>query len=693
MALQKISQSTYKGLCLKIGTQEQVCFRRDFVDIAELLSTPKGINGTGIKTGSWREGFRLKGSDIDCINWEENARVIWNKFQWQVDSFHEYTVVLCDCSKSPPGYVLLQMILLHHPFLLSACIGYEHALLFSSTKYRALRGSTLHGQNFIMHGPCYRLEEGGVKYDLAFGLSSDHWPPPALGWIDRCQAWPPSTVVADIVRSGCHFVSIGSKVGNHTDNEWRISFSKAEQKLVYAMNHTQFLTYGLLKLFLKEVINKEIKEENTVLSSYHMKTAIFWVIQQNTIPNWNPQNLLEGFWICFKLLLKWIYKGVCPNFFIPENNLFLEKMHSEAQYTTFNRLYDLYEKGIMVILECPSIGSYIYDSFVFDPRLSLSTEHMMISEAAFDEELFQEINNSVLYPHKLKPTEYIERVEKLLRFPLSQYKILMLQRLTVRILQITVFHFNSKRTDALNVNKQMYILDKMYCNMLKIAAKFGFISDMLYIAMYFYITCRYKEAICIINATKVKLREPGLFYLKILDQEGYIEAVSGQSWSIKMREAAAADVRLHKNILYIPELTPEQVYSSKNGRHFLSIPPVVLLHMLEFLCYNQMDAVKARTALQNLEDVVFMDDRIPLFISDISLSILGICYLMSGNPWPAILCYIQSLKQYHRNGIHEITAMRMLGIIYRIMKNLSALSLPELHKLLEKCLQYMINAL
>lgn len=69
------------------------------------------------------------------------------------------------------------------------------------------------------------IEEMGIKFDMATGLSSDHWPPPALGRIDRCQAWLPPTVVADIVRSGCHFVPIGSNVGNHTATEWTISFS------------------------------------------------------------------------------------------------------------------------------------------------------------------------------------------------------------------------------------------------------------------------------------------------------------------------------------------------------------------------------------------------------------------------------------------------------------------------------------
>lgn len=40
-------------------------------------------------------------------------------------------------------------------------------------------------------------------------------------------------------------------LGLHENEEWRISFSQAEYKFVCAMNHCQFLTFGLLKLFLK----------------------------------------------------------------------------------------------------------------------------------------------------------------------------------------------------------------------------------------------------------------------------------------------------------------------------------------------------------------------------------------------------------------------------------------------------------
>ena len=115
------------------------------------------------------------------------------------------------------------------------------------------------------------------------------------------------------------------------------------------MNYTQFLVYGLLKLFLKE-FNNGLNEEEKLLCSYHIKTATFRAIQQNTIAHWSPQNLLAGFWVCFKLLLMWVFNGACPNFFIPENNMFLNKVHSDEQKNLFTPLYALCKQGITFLM-------------------------------------------------------------------------------------------------------------------------------------------------------------------------------------------------------------------------------------------------------------------------------------------------------------------------------------------------------
>ncbi|XP_078320323.1 cyclic GMP-AMP synthase-like receptor 2 [Crassostrea virginica] len=295
-ALQTISESVYVGLCLKIGTPELVTMRRDFVDMEELLKKAKTDNMETMLSGSRREGFRLKGSDVDFMCWFKNHRVIWDFSQATLYNTHRYALILCDSSESPPGFTLLWLPLaVAGRLTLSSSIRINGALYISSAMYRD-NTCTLLTPDFTVHGPCSSGKIGVEERDNAHCFVSEFWPPSASSWINRCHSWPPPHVVNDIIRSGCHFVAIGHKLGKHADNEWRISFSKAEQKLVYSMNHTQFLVYGLLKLFVKE-FNHGFHEEEKLLCSYHMKTTIFWAIQQSAIPKWCPQNLLVGFWV------------------------------------------------------------------------------------------------------------------------------------------------------------------------------------------------------------------------------------------------------------------------------------------------------------------------------------------------------------------------------------------------------------
>ncbi|XP_078337411.1 uncharacterized protein LOC144626673 [Crassostrea virginica] len=665
MALQTISESVYVGLCLKIGTSQQVAIRRDVWDIIELLEH-KAARIDDIVTmisGSRREGFRFKDSDMDIMFWPNNHRVIWDFSQATLYNTLRYTLILCDSSESPPGFRLLWLPLEEAGSnVLSSCVRINGALCISSAMFRD-NTCTMIQQVSTVHGPCSSgIYADGVEYDYAYCFASEFWPPSDSSWTDRCHSWPPPHVVDDIMRSGCHFVAIGHKLGKHADNEWRISFSQAEQKLVYAMNHAQFLTYGLLKYFVKE-FNNGLSEEEKLLCSYHMKTTVFWAIQQNAIAHWCPQNLLAGFWVCFKLLLKWVYEGVCPNFFIPENNMFLNKVHGEAQRNLFTQLYGLYEKGIAFLLQSPSISSYIMD-VLCNPRLSFNTEERtLITEALLDRDLFYQMyKKDTLHLINLHSCmKLLHMKEQLISSPLTQCQIHMLQKHTATILQKSAFMLHDMYTDTSGGNKQMYIADKRSCYMLKLAAKFGFVSDLLYIAMYFYRTFRFREALSVIEMTKVKLAQPGLMYRSHVDPDRYTEAVGGRSWSYKMRHVVACYITLYNHTCYINELTPEQQSSSLNHDHTLDIPPYILLHMLEFLCCRHVDPMRAQAALDDLQVLVHHDRGVfvPVLNRDISWEILGICQQMTGNHQDALYSYTQSLRQYPLNKIDTATRHRI----------------------------------
>ncbi|XP_078318048.1 uncharacterized protein LOC111119501 isoform X2 [Crassostrea virginica] len=665
---QHLCESVFVRLCQIMGTSVQVAIRRETKDIREMVERQVAENDDVIviMSGSMGEGFRLESSDLDIMNWLNDHRVIWDMCQSEYYYTENKTLILLDSSESPPGFTLLELLTpTTDREVQSACVPMNDRLYISSSLYRQqtqtnmLPGST-------EHGPCESGEVlGRIEYDIAQCFACDFWPPSASSWINRCHSWPEREVVDDRIRNGCHFVPIGNPLGLHEHEEWRISFSVAEHKLVHTMNHCQFLTYGLLKIFLKEVIkDKQSEETNNLLCSYDMKTAVFWVIQQNNVSLWCPKNLLVGFWVCFKLLLKWVYKGVCPNFFIPQNNLFMTKINGSAQRSLFLQLHGLYEKGLACLLQSPSIRSYITD-VLYNPRLSICTdEDRMKSECEYDVDLFNEIARNVSQePQNLDHCiKYLQALELMIGLPLTQYQVLMLQKITATILQSTAFTLHNMYTNT-GLNKQMYIADRMTSHMLKLAAKFGCISDMMYIALHYFKILRYRDALSITEIIKVKLTQPGLMYKRCVDPERYIEAVGGQSWSTKMRQAVTFDFMLNKSVCFINELTAEQQSALQNN-FSLRIPLFVVLHFVEFLCYRHIDTTSAQTALEELQDLIYHDQGlyVPEHHRDISWEILGICQQMTGNLQAALFSYQKSLTQYPWNRIHTASQMRIQNL-------------------------------
>ncbi|XP_052700171.1 uncharacterized protein LOC128177492 [Crassostrea angulata] len=679
MALQKMSGSVYVGMCHEIGTPQQVASRRNRIDELELLVNQELKDEFKLQlmmSGSRKEGFRFRGSDVDIMYWPTDHQVIWDFSQIRFNNIQSHVPVFCDSSESPPGFTLLKIpvskecaFFLNRSlkdafyYVMKSCVEHNKQLCISSSKYREII-QTISFPGSGIHGPCSSgTLGGGIEYDQAYCFVSKLWPPSASSWKDRCLSWPSPDVVDDIVRSGCHFVAIGHKLGNHEDNEWRISFSQAEYKLVYSMNHTQFLIYGLLKVFLKEIINKGIRDEEKLLCSYHMKTALFWAIQQNALKKWSPQNLLGGFWVCFKLLLKWVYEGACPNFFIPANNMFLSKIFGMTQQTFFGKLNGLYERGIGILLNSESIQTYMI-SVLCNPRLEVCLD-VQIREVALDTEIFLDIAGiDVLHlrsiGHGIRILQH--PILQSICFTGSQFQMAVLQKLAATMFPAFAFLlFNTYSNKG--GNKMMYIVDKISCHLLKLATKCGIINGMLYIAMYYYKTCRYREALSIIEMTKVKLSQPCLMYKRHVNLESYTKAVGGKSLSTKMRQALLWDIPLSNEICYISELQPEQQHETKYHMHspLLYIPHVVLFHMLEYLCYRQVDYIKEKEALDDLEFLVHHDQGqfVPEQLRDISWEILGICQQMAGHLQDARYSYEQSLKQDHYNQIEHATKQRI----------------------------------
>jgi hypothetical protein len=74
----------------------------------------------------------------------------------------------------------------------------------------------------------------------------------------------------------------------------------AEKQLSHAMNYTQILCYSLLKLSLKNIIDRNDNVKG-LLCSYFMKTAVFWLSEEICT---NAFQLQTYFTVTFFVLIK-----------------------------------------------------------------------------------------------------------------------------------------------------------------------------------------------------------------------------------------------------------------------------------------------------------------------------------------------------------------------------------------------------
>ncbi|KAK3099858.1 hypothetical protein FSP39_010842 [Pinctada imbricata] len=375
-----------EGLCSivnwKIGPECVVRTRRQQYAFDSILDSCD-MNGVfmHVMSGSRAEGFELESSDFDIMLINKNVLVIDHELQNVLNTAIFPVVLHMETDNVPPGFTLLKCIRydsrpkddnIHA--IISCLILRGKSVYMSSQKAQKI---LLWSGKSSVHGPCRSGTVYGLEYDCAYTLKCPFWPKQANSFISRSirNGWPTADELIGICKDGCLLVAINSKqqlINDNADLEWRISFSLAEKKLVYSMNHCQFLCYGLMKIFLNEVL-KEIPKTKTetgnVLCSYFMKTAVFWEISEY-VNDWTNQTFLNKFLNVFRRIIKWVEDGYCPNFFIPEHNMFFGKIYGERQRELMLRLRSLYDEGIMCLYRCSSFGDLLLvmlnDRFCFN---------------------------------------------------------------------------------------------------------------------------------------------------------------------------------------------------------------------------------------------------------------------------------------------------------------------------------------
>jgi tetratricopeptide (TPR) repeat protein len=243
---------------------------------------------------------------------------------------------------------------------------------------------------------------------------------------------------------------------------------------------------------------------------------------------------------------------------------------------------------------------------------------------------------------------YIIEIEKIVRRGShGQYHLLVIQRMTSLLLINKAHHITQQYTGSCNKVTYTCIHDKA-CHKLQLASKIGYVSDILYLALYYYKTCRYEKSLRCLQRAQERMSVPYAMYGDNVNVEMYIRAMMRMSLSDKMRKAVVSNVILNIDYTYIDELVLEQKVSYMNGVPNLYIPPLVMLHMLSVLNHHRLrHALESHQALQNLQTLLLYDIgvHVPTDQRDISYQILGICQHVCGDYVGALNSYQYSLQQ------------------------------------------------
>ncbi|VDI23865.1 Hypothetical predicted protein [Mytilus galloprovincialis] len=353
-----LSVDIYKYLCQKIGSEDEVKIRR-LTYIIDDLGIPS-TTATQITSGSKGEGLQLKGSDLDLMSIDPSFKV----YESESDFFPQSCkciLLLRKTEDTHPCFTQLHLVNNHDltgdhgKRIKNSFLGRK----FSSELYRINCMENMPNIDGMpkIHGPC--ISTTTENMDLAWCLKCDKWISQAKQWIIRSRTtWPPLDLISKIISCGVLLVPIGYKGSSNEILQWRISFSVGEKCLIFAFNHIQLLCYALLKIMIKEIVEKHT-DLKSLLCSYFVKTLMFWISEESDPSMWRPDKIIPCFMACLKRLIYCVEYSTLLHYFIPENNLFYLRFDFDKKDKMISILKNLFEKGIYCFAQSETLFDII----------------------------------------------------------------------------------------------------------------------------------------------------------------------------------------------------------------------------------------------------------------------------------------------------------------------------------------------
>ncbi|XP_071146160.1 uncharacterized protein [Mytilus edulis] len=627
----------YEHLVNIVGSEIDIRKRQRLFIIQDMIVNSSDLTDrTQIFSGSLAEGLDLPGSDMDVMYVSKIEKIIHNEKNI-LNPVYGVSLYTMETDIDHPGFARINTVATHNGLSLREQCGSCPSGSCTGTRFFKSTHGFLNGYmqkmkyTTFIHGPC--LSDKDQKIDDAYCIRCKNLPHNTMPWASRHgRQWPPSFVIDRIVKYGCLLVPIGPKTSSDNRFLWRISFSAAERLLVHSFNFTQFLCYGLLKLTLKRIINTNDKV-NDLLCSYFLKTALFWVSEEIDIDTFQLSKIYHCFFLCLDKLISWVNTCYCPNYFIPEHNMFIGKIDESNNKILL---------CVLQSIQCGGIDGLIHNLFPIDNEhhLLISTKRKY-SFIPLDFLLYRTtIHMMNTIPRNiLNYYKALSCVHSLLKSESSTFIIDSCKLYKYYMSQFIVQLLPSPIT----IGNTIYIR-KCYHKHLQNGTKTDTVSGWLLYASFYYVIGQFNDTLKITDYVLGRWSP----YMLLIDFD------SCDTWTINYKynvhsfmtvnERMTLATAQHVHYVQHSQLIPEelQLEVEHSGMNIL---PNVMSYCLRFLCYHHLgDIPNKRQALRDLD--ITVKDNVIISNDAVShaLTLLGVCFEISGDKDMAYQCYEEALQ-------------------------------------------------
>ncbi|VDI01573.1 Hypothetical predicted protein [Mytilus galloprovincialis] len=623
----------YEQLVQIVGKERDIRHRQRLFLLKDIIESILDISNLQyITSGSISEGLDLPGSDLDIMLVIGDVEVV-NRAE-NIKFSRKYTKLIMETDPLYPGFTRLKLAAddYHYSYrlikdsLVQRLQTNKSSFYVSTFKFVQNIQQITESVETVLHGPC--LSDLYETMDVAYCLRCKSFPYNASNWINRHRKhWPPNEVIDTIVKNGCLLVPVGPKAMTNDQLLWRLSFSVAEKQLVHSFNYTQLLCYGLLKLTLKHIINKQ-HDVKDLLCSYFLKTTLFWVSEKVSIETFQLANIFICFFLCLDTLSSFVNNCYCPNYFIPEQNMFQGKVNMRNNKRLLSIIHGIERGGTAGL-----ISNFVSEGAILDcPAPTFKCK----SSTQLDFVFYK-------YISKLKPRTHINncyRVVIIAKSFLQSESSIFVQDICkwwIDSLNHFVVQLLPRPFLGQNVKNKQNRYHKHLLQCLQTDA----VNGWLLYASFYYVIGQYKVTLRITDYVLSKCTHDKLYTGFSTFSQDMINKYAKNicTKNVTLNEKAKLATINYFTYMKRSSLIPVEL-SLEVENNELFVPPVVLTHCLRVLCFNHLgETFNTLHALQDLNLTVREKYFITSCLVSETLTILGVCYEVSGDIDSAYKCY------------------------------------------------------